>query len=63
MNRIATIILFILLISLACKFPLEPSLTFEEEVATKAAIALTGTGLARTEATTLYIPLQFWLNA
>jgi len=35
--------LLILLISLACKLPLEPSLTFEEEVATKAAIALTGT--------------------
>ena len=25
-------------------------------------IALTGTGLSRTESTTLYIPLQFWLN-
>jgi hypothetical protein len=25
-------------------------------------VHLTGTGLARTEATTLYVPLQFWLN-
>lgn len=25
-------------------------------------IALTGTGLSRTEATTLYVPLQFWFN-
>jgi hypothetical protein len=25
-------------------------------------IALTGTGLNRTESTTLYVPLQFWLN-
>jgi len=25
-------------------------------------VALTGTGLNKTEATTLYVPLQFWLN-